>query len=69
MSQSSPASTNRLVGCCALMISATALVLNLGCRSNYGWKQTVANDTTQMKAISARVDEPQVDIHFAALSS
>jgi hypothetical protein len=68
-SQSLRSWTSRMVGCCALMISATALVLNVGCRSNYGWKQTVANDTAQMKAISARVDEPHVDIQFAALSS
>lgn len=69
MSQSSRSWISRLVGYCVLMISATALVLNLGCRSHYSWKQTIANDTTQMKAVSARVDDPHVDIQFAALSS
>lgn len=65
---SSQTSIRRLASCAALTISALALILTLGCRSNYGWKQTVANDTTKMQAISARVDQLTVDIQPVALS-
>lgn len=49
-----------------LMVSGVALVLSVGCRSNYGWKQTVANDTSQMQKIVARIDQPGVEINTAA---
>ncbi len=54
----------------ALRCLLSAVVLTLGgCRANPGWRQTVLNDTTEMQAISARIDEPQVEILPVVLTS
>jgi hypothetical protein len=53
----------------ALVILLAVLMLNSGCTSNYHWRKTVANDTSVVNSISRKVDEPQVEIMEAALSS
>ncbi len=54
----------------ALRSLLSAVVLTLcGCRANPGWRETVLNDTTEMQAISARIDEPQVEILPVVLTS
>ena len=45
------------------------LMLAPGCSSNYHWRKTVANDTSVVNSISRKVDEPQVEIMQAALTS
>lgn len=57
---------DRRLACC---IVAASLLIASGCRSNYRWRETVANDTSSVQSISRQVDEPQVEIMPAALSS
>ena len=57
---------DRRLACCVL---AASLLIASGCRSNYRWRETVANDTSSVQSISRQVDEPQVEIMPAALSS
>jgi outer membrane protein TolC len=59
---------------CELQMRRVALVILLallssGCTSNYHWRKTVANDTSVVNSISQKIDEPQVEIMEAALSS
>lgn len=51
------------------VLTALILLFAPGCRTNYQWRKTVANDTTEVQAISRKVDEPQVEIMQAALTS
>ena len=56
-------SKTSLAGVLIFLVAAT------GCRSNYDWRKTVANDTSSVQPISRRVDEPRVEIMQAALTS
>lgn len=67
---------NRLLAFCdhrsqrvVLVILLVVLMLSSGCTSNYHWRKTVANDTSVVNSISRKIDEPQVEIMEAALSS
>ncbi|MFO0975589.1 MAG: TolC family protein [Planctomycetaceae bacterium] len=51
------------------LLFSTALPTLVGCRSQNSLRQTVANDLSQVEPISRAVDEPQVEIMQAALSS
>ncbi|MFO0999483.1 MAG: TolC family protein [Planctomycetaceae bacterium] len=53
----------------AMVMLLAMLMLNSGCKSNYHWRNTVANDTSVVNSISQKIDEPQVEIMEAALSS
>jgi len=46
-----------------------AILLNSGCVSNYPWKKTVANDTTELERVLTRKEQPQAEIYPASLSS
>ena len=52
-----------------LVVLLAVLMLSSGCSSSYHWRKTVANDTSVVNSISRKVDEPQVEIMQAALSS
>lgn len=52
-----------------LVVLLAVLMLSPGCSSNYQWRKTVANDTSVVNSISRKVDEPQVEIMQAALTS
>jgi hypothetical protein len=52
-----------------LVVMLAVLMLTPGCSSNYHWRKTVANDTSVVNSISRKVDEPQVEIMQAALTS
>ena len=52
-----------------LVVLLAVLMLSPGCASNYHWRKTVANDTSVVNSISRKVDEPQVEIMQAALTS
>lgn len=59
---------NRRAGVGTLLLAAS-LLSGSGCGSQYQWRKTVANETSSVRSISRRVDEPQVEIMQAALSS
>ena len=50
-------------------VLTSALLLSCGCRANYRWRETVANETSNLDVISRKVDEPQVEIMQVALTS
>jgi hypothetical protein len=52
-----------------LVVLLAVLIVSPGCSSNYHWRKTVANDTSVVNSISRKVDEPQVEIMQAALTS
>ena len=52
-----------------LVVLLAILMVSSGCSSHYHWRKTVANDTSVVNSISRKVDEPQVEIMQAALTS
>ncbi len=59
----------RRIVCGASLVVLVSIALNCGCHCPYPWNKTVANDTQEIEAISARMDRPGVEIHPAAMSS
>lgn len=47
---------------------AVLMLLSMGCRSQPGWRETILNETSQVRAISRRIDEPRVEIMAVALA-